>query len=104
MNDRKKELVEDPRFKQCNKEALMGLALGILNLIWWFSWGYGLGSKPISEYTYILGFPTWFFMSCIVGSVLFSILTIIMVDKLFKNMSLEALSEDEIEEYRREYK
>lgn len=96
--------IEDPRYKQCNKEALMGLGLGVLNLIWWFSWGYGLGSKPVSEYTYTLGFPTWFFMSCIVGSVLFSILTIVMIDKFFKNMSLEPLSEEEIEEYRKEDK
>lgn len=100
----KEEFIEDPRYKQCNKEALIGLALGILNLIWWFGWGYGLGSKPVSEYTYILGFPSWFFMSCIVGSILFSVLTVIMVNKLFKNMSLEALTDEEIEKYREEYK
>ena len=82
----------------------MGLGLGILNLIWWFSWGYGLGSKPVPEYTYMMGFPTWFFMSCIVGSILFSILTVVVINKYFKNMSLEALSEEEIEEYRKEYK
>lgn len=102
--NKKDEFIEDPRFKQCNKEALMGLCLGIFNLIWWFGWGYGLGSKPVSEYTYMFGLPTWFFMSCIVGSVLFSILTIIMVNKFFKNMPLEALTEDEIEKYREEYK
>lgn len=96
-------VVEDPRFKQCNREALMGLALGIVNLAWWFGWGYGLGSKPVSEYTYILGFPTWFFMSCIAGSVIFSILTVVMIDKFFKHMSLEALTEEEIEQYREEY-
>lgn len=104
-NKNKKNIfIEDPRYKQCNKEAWMGLGLGILNLIWWFSWGYGLGSKPVLEYTYMMGFPTWFFMSCIVGSILFSILTVVMINKYFKNMSLEALSEEEIEEYRKEYK
>ncbi|MGL5694073.1 MAG: YhdT family protein [Peptostreptococcaceae bacterium] len=102
MKDEK--IIEDPRFKQCNKEALMGLFLGLLNLIWWFGWGYGLGSKQISEYTYILGFPSWLFMSCIVGGILFSFLTVIMINKFFKNMSLEALSEDEIEKYRKEFK
>lgn len=99
----KYEIIEDPRYKQCNKEALMGLCLGILNLIWWFAWGYGLGNKPVSEYTYTFGLPTWFFMSCIVGSILFSILTIVMINKFFKHMSLEALSEEEIEKYRKEY-
>lgn len=104
-NKNKKNIfIEYPRYKQCNKEAWMGLGLGILNLIWWFSWGYGLGSKPVPEYTYMMGFPTWFFMSCIVGSILFSILTVVVINKYFKNMSLEALSEEEIEEYRKEYK
>ncbi len=82
----------------------MGLVLGIANLIWWFGFGYGLGSKPVSEYTYMFGFPSWFFMSCIVGGVLFSILTVIMINKFFKNMSLDGLSEDELKEYRKEYK
>lgn len=107
MDDNKWEkdiLIEDPRFKQCNREAIMGFCIGIVNLIWWFAWGYGLGSQPISEYTYVLGFPMWFFMSCIVGSILFSIITVIMINKFFKNMSLEALSEDEVEQYRKEYK
>lgn len=90
-----KTFVEDPRYKQCNKEALMGLGLGVLNMIWWFVWGYGLGSGPPSEYTYILGFPAWFFMSCIVGAVLFTALAIIMVKKFFKDVPLGKLSEEE---------
>ncbi len=97
------KIMEDPRFKQCNKEAIMGLVLGLLNLIWWFAWGYGLGSKPVSEYTYILGFPLWFFMSCIVGGILFSILNVIMINKLFKNMSLEGITKEEFEKYKKEF-
>ena len=99
-----KNFEEDPRYKQCNREAIIGLSLGIINLIWWFGFGYGLGLKPVSEYTYILGFPAWFFMSCIVGGILFSILTIIMINKLFKHMSLDALTEEEVEQYRKEFK
>ena len=99
-----KNFEEDPRYRQCNREAIIGLSLGIINLIWWFGFGYGLGSKPVSEYTYILGFPAWFFMSCIVGGILFSILTIIMINKLFKHMSLDALTEEEVKQYRKEFK
>ena len=99
-----KNFEEDPRYKQCNREAIIGLSLGIINLIWWFGFGYGLGSKPVSEYTYILGFPSLFFMSCIVGGILFSILTIIMINKLFKHMSLDALTEEEVKQYRKEFK
>ncbi len=91
-----RDFVEDPRYKQCNKEALMGLGLGILNLIWWFAWGYGFGSGPPEQYSYVLGFPFWFFMSCIVGAVLFTILAIIMVKYFYKDMPLGELSADEV--------
>ena len=99
-----KNFEEDPRYRQCNREAIIGLSLGIINLIWWFGFGYGLGSKPVSEYTCILGFPAWLFKSCIVRGILFSIFTIIMINKLFKHMSLDALTEEEVEQYRKEFK
>ncbi|SDY76291.1 YhdT family protein [Tindallia californiensis] len=91
----KEKFIEDPRYKQCNKEALMGVTLGILNLIWWFFWGYGLGSGPPEEYRYMMGFPAWFFMSCILGAVLFTTLSIIMVTKYYKEMPLGAISKEE---------
>lgn len=96
------EFIEDPRFKQCNKEAFIGLCLGLLNLIWWFAWGYGLGSKPPEDYSYFLGFPMWFFMSCVVGAVLFSFLAIITVNKYFKDMPLGAINEEEIRKLKEE--
>lgn len=92
-----KGFTEDPRYKQCNKEALLGLGLGILNLVWWFVWGYGLGSKPPEEYTYVLGLPLWFFMSCVVGAVLFTVLAVIMVIKYFKDMPLGTLTKEEVD-------
>ncbi|HHU69416.1 MAG TPA: YhdT family protein [Thermoanaerobacterales bacterium] len=95
MQKENKSFIEDPRYKQCNKEALLGLGLGILNLIWWFVWGYGLGSKPPEEYTYVLGFPLWFFMSCVVGAILFTILAIVIVTKYFKDMPLGTLTKEE---------
>lgn len=102
MEKEKKSFVEDPRYKQCNKEALMGLGLGILNLIWWFAFGYGLGSKSPEEYSYIMGLPTWFFMSCVVGGVLFTVLAIIMVKKYFKDMPLDDMTEEEIKKFEME--
>lgn len=102
--DNNKNFIEDPRYKQCNKEAIVGALLGLLNLIWWYAWGYGLGSKPVSEYTYIMGLPTWFFMSCIVGAVLFTILAFVMVDKIFKDMPLERMTEEEVNQYIEEVK
>ena len=95
LNESKKTFIEDPRYKQCNREALMGAGLGILNLIWWFAWGYGLGSGPPEQYSYILGFPAWFFMSSLVGAVLFTVLAVIMVSKYYKNMPLGSIDENE---------
>lgn len=89
--------VEDPRYRQCNKEALMGLGLGLLNLLWWFAWGYGFGSGPVEKYSYVLGFPLWFFMSCIVGAVLFTALAAVMVKFFYKDMPLGELTEAEVE-------
>ncbi|MCF6466167.1 YhdT family protein [Clostridium sp. Cult2] len=99
IGDNDKNFVEDPRYKQCNKEAIIGSILGILNLIWWYGWGYGLGSKPVSEYKFIMGLPTWFFMSSIVGAILFTVLAFIMVDKFFVDMPLERMTEEEANQY-----
>jgi uncharacterized membrane protein YhdT len=84
---------EDPRHRQCSREALVGLGLGLANLLWWFGWGYGLGSKPVDQYTYAFGFPMWFFMSCIVGAVLFTLLAVVMVRYFFADSPLGALEE-----------
>lgn len=91
--------MEDPRYKQCNKEAMYGIILGLGNLIWWYAFGYGMGSKPVDEYTYILGFPAWFFMSCIAGAIVFIALTFLMVDKGLKDMPLGKFTQEEAEEY-----
>lgn len=90
---------EDPRYKQCNKEALYGVVLGLANLVWWFVFGYGLGDKPVDDYSYILGFPSWFFMSSIAGAIVFTILTFILVNKKMEIMSLEKFSKEEAEQY-----
>ena len=95
--EKKQSFIEDPRYKQCNREALMGAGLGLLNLVWWFGWGYGLGSGSPSDYTYIMGFPAWFFMSSIMGALLFTVLAVIMVSKFFKEVPLETISEKEAE-------
>lgn len=90
---------EDPRYEQCNKEALYGVGLGLLNLIWWYAFGYGLGNKPVDEYKYIFGLPAWFFMSCILGSVVFIILTFVMVNTKLEDMPLDRFTKEEAEEY-----
>jgi len=79
----------DPRFKIAHREARIGVALAIVHFIWWFGFAYGLGSRPVEEYSYILGFPDWFFYSCIVGFILVAITVIILVKFVLKDVSLE---------------
>jgi uncharacterized membrane protein YhdT len=79
----------DPRFKIAHREAWIGVALAIFNFVWWFGFAYGLGSRPVEEYTYILGLPDWFFYSCVVGFVLISALVIVIAKFILKEVSFE---------------
>lgn len=69
----------DWRYKIAHKEALIGVGLALFNFIWWFGFAYGLGSRPVEEYTYTFGLPDWFFYSCVVGFVLISVIVVIVV-------------------------
>lgn len=104
VDGKPKEFMEDPRYKQCNKEAFYGIVLGVINMIWWYGFGYGLGSKPVEEYKYILGFPSWFFYSCILSVVVFVGATYFMVNVLFEeDMPLDDMTEEEAREYREKH-
>ncbi len=81
--------MEDPRFKIAHKEAMLGVGLAIFNFIWWYGFAYGMGSKPISSYQYIFGFPAWFFYSCIVGFIVVTLLLILTVKFLFTDLPLD---------------
>lgn len=79
----------DPRFKIAHREALIGVVLAVVHFIWWFGFAYGLGSRPVEEYSYILGFPDWFFYSCIVGFFLVAMTVIVLVKFVLKDVSLD---------------
>lgn len=80
--------------RQINKEAKITIGLYLFFFFWWTVFAYGLGLKDVSEYTYILGFPSWFFFSCILGYVVISALLAFVVKKYFKDIDFE---EDEEE-------
>ncbi|HHB2166608.1 MULTISPECIES: YhdT family protein [Bacillus cereus group] len=80
---------DDPRFGIAHREALIGLGLAIINFIIWYGFAYGLGSKNPSEYTYVFGFPAWFFYSCIVGFIVMVILLSLVVRFIFQDISLD---------------
>ncbi|MEY9970782.1 putative membrane protein YhdT [Lysinibacillus sp. RC46] len=74
--------MKDQRFKIAHREALIGIGLVIVNFAIWFGFAYGLGSGDPTSYTYVFGFPAWFFYSCIAGTC-FMIILIWVVMKLF---------------------
>ncbi len=84
---------EDPRYAQTRKEVIVVLVLLIANILWWFIFAYGLGSKPPQEYSYVLGFPAWFFWSCIASLIVFSILVVLVIPMFFKDIPLDSESE-----------
>lgn len=87
--------MEDPRYKVANREALMGVTLAVFNFIWWFGFAYGMGSKPVRDYHYVLGLPAWFFYSCILGFIVVTVLLILLVKFFFKDIPLDDLPESD---------
>lgn len=76
-------------FQIANREAIIGIILAIFHFIWWFGFAYGLGSKEPSQYQYILGFPAWFFYSCIGSVLVISTLVFIIVHYFFTDIPLD---------------
>lgn len=79
----------DKRFKIAHREALIGVGLVIINFAIWYGFAYGLGSGDPLEYTYIFGFPAWFFYSCIVGTVVMIVLVWLAMKLFFTEVPLD---------------
>lgn len=88
------KLTEKEMNNQIKKEVIISITLYAVFFIWWYVTGYGIAERGTPKtYTYVFGLPMWFFMSCVVGYVLFSIATVIVVKKFFKNFDLGEESE-----------
>ncbi len=77
------------RNKQINKEAKITIGLYLFYFIWWYFFAYYKSDDP-SKYTFILGLPSWFFMSCVMGLIIINILVFIIVKLFFKDMDLNS--------------
>lgn len=83
------KMTEKERNHQIKKEAAISVGLYIAFFLWWYFTGYGIAEKGTPQtYNYVLGLPMWFFLSSIVGYVLFSVATIFTVKFLFKDFDL----------------
>lgn len=79
----------DWRFKVAHREAKIGVSLALFNFVWWFGFAYGMGSRPVEEYSYVFGLPDWFFYSCVVGFLVIAVLVIVIVKFFFKDVPFE---------------
>ena len=78
------------RGKQINKEALVTVVLYLFYFVWWYYFAYIYkDSVNVAEFKYILGFPEWFFYSCVLGLVVINILVFLAVKIFFKDMDLD---------------
>lgn len=80
--------------RSTRRETVVIVVLYILFFAWWYLTAYGFGYDP-SEYEYILGFPEWFFYSCIVGYIGASLVLWAVVRFVFKDFSLDEDGEQE---------
>ncbi len=79
-------VTEAEKNRQMKKEALISLIVYLAFFLWWWITGYGIASRgTVETYTYIWGLPLWFFLSSIVGYVLFSVATVVVVKIFFKD-------------------
>jgi len=74
-------------------ETTVTIGLYVLFFAWWYVTAYGFGDDP-SNYRYIMGFPEWFFYSCIVGYIGISALLALAVKLFFKDIPLDEDDED----------
>lgn len=81
--------MKDKRYRVANREAWIGVGLVIVNFAIWYGFAYGLGSGDPSDYSYVLGFPAWFFYSCIAGTGFMIVLIFIVIKFFFKEVDFE---------------
>lgn len=92
------KLTEKEKNRQIRKEAMISIGLYAAFFIWWYVTGYGIAERGTPQtYTYVIGLPMWFFLSCIVGYILFAIASIVVVRKFFRDFDLGEETE-EVEE------
>lgn len=82
-------LVASKKISQITRrETFVVAAMYLLFFVWWYATAYGFGDDP-SQYEYILGFPEWFFYSCIVGYLGISFILWGAVRLVFKDIPLD---------------
>lgn len=92
---------EDPRYAVADREALWGVGYWVFFtvVITGIAWVMG-GGKKAAELDFILGFPAWFFWSCLVATTLLALLPPLLVCRYFTDLPLGATGAQDDEETR----
>lgn len=85
---------KDNRFAIAHREAITGCVLALINILWWYGFAYGFGSKNPEEYAFILGFPAWFFWSCIIGVIVMIALVFLVVKFVLQDVPFDDVDEE----------
>ena len=80
------KMTEKEKYKQCDKEAIITLIVFTLYAIWWYVAGFGVWSLGVDALPWVMGLPMWFFLSCIVGWIGFTIIIYIVIKVFFKEI------------------
>ncbi len=91
------DIKEDPRFKICRKEMIISFAVWAIFAAALLICIYIIGGGDPLEYGYICAMPAWLFWETIICIVTIVVVAVV-VDKLFKHMSLEAYEDDDTQE------
>jgi uncharacterized membrane protein YhdT len=82
---------EDPRYAVANREALWGLGYWLVFtvVISAVAWALG-GNRSASDLSFVLGFPAWFFWSCLVAATVLAVVPIVVIRRFFTDLPLTA--------------
>ena len=81
-------------FRQADREACITLGLYTFFFLWWTVFAFGLGAGDPEEYSYVLGLPSWFFYSCVLGYPVIPCMLWLAVRFFFRNIPLDSESHD----------
>ena len=76
-------------FKQADREAYITLGLYVFFFLWWALFAFGLGAVDPEEYSYVFGFPAWFFYSCVAGYPVVTLILWFIVRTFFADIPLD---------------
>ena len=77
------------QYKQSNSEAWLTSCIYIFYSIWWWLFAYVICNGNVLTYSYILGFPCWFFVSCLIGFPLLCCILWFIIHYFFKEVPLD---------------